>query len=355
MANTTNNAFAATSYSSHRLFIFWNDLWQCLILLKTYLVLRYLSLVIIPFKTLSMLATMTPYEVLKTVHNLARSDLFQMQIQLRYQNQLVNRNAQQRAKLLSPDFKGVSIDEILARLEDPSIEHGFQDWRNCLVFWARPPEAVRNLISSIQQRLLRVCPNLWIMKSPDLHMTALEISHSLTGQQIDVLVDQILPHAREITDYTYNHRARLVRPHLNFDTQSLALQFLPAVGEPDRSLEEDAYTYHHLRRDLFSKVQQAGIQVASRYITPSAHLTISRFITKRDFETADGEVDHEKVKDFVATIDAINRWLKEEYWPTKGNIKQGGEWTVGEEKGLECRKGTLWYGGGETVCLGKGF
>jgi hypothetical protein len=29
---------------------------------------------------------------------------------------------------------------------------------------------------------------------------------------------------------------------------------------------------------------------------------------------------------------------------------------VGEEKGLEFRKGALWYGaGGETVLLGKGF
>jgi hypothetical protein len=28
---------------------------------------------------------------------------------------------------------------------------------------------------------------------------------------------------------------------------------------------------------------------------------------------------------------------------------------VGEERGLDFRKGTLWYGGGETVRLGVGF
>jgi hypothetical protein len=28
---------------------------------------------------------------------------------------------------------------------------------------------------------------------------------------------------------------------------------------------------------------------------------------------------------------------------------------VGQEKGLDCRQGTLWYGGGETIRIGKGF
>lgn len=185
-------------------------------------------------------------------------------------------------------------------------------------------------------------------------MTALEIAHSLTKDQIEALVEQIHPHAQEIASYTYDHRARLVKPHLNYDSQSLALQFLPAIGEPRTSLGEDSYTYHHLRRDLFSKVQAAGIKVGSRYVTPSAHLTICRFVTTR--ETAEGEVDLAKVEMFVATIDEINEWLKKEYWPTENGIKEGGEWIVGKEKGLECRKGTLWYGsGGETVCLGKGF
>lgn len=187
-------------------------------------------------------------------------------------------------------------------------------------------------------------------------MTALEIAHSLTNEQIEHLVEQIKPHAQDITDYTFDHRARLVKPMLNYDTQSLALQFLPATGEPGRSLSEDRYTYHHLRRDLYTKVKQTGVEVGSRYVTPSAHLTICRFITTKDFETKDGEVDHGKMAEFVERIDEINVWLQEEYWPSEdGKIKDGVEWVVGKEKGLECRKGTLWYGGGERVCLGKGF
>ncbi|KAK5119246.1 hypothetical protein LTR85_007860 [Meristemomyces frigidus] len=81
------------------------------------------------------------------------------QIQARYDTHRTNRNTQQREKLLAADFPGVTVDGILAKLEDPTIEPGFKDWRHCLVFWARPPEKIRSLIAEIQQRLLRVAPS----------------------------------------------------------------------------------------------------------------------------------------------------------------------------------------------------
>lgn len=247
-------------------------------------------------------------------------------------------------------------DEILAKLEDPSIEPGFKDWRHCLVFWARPTEKVRNLIATVQEKLRAVVPNLWIMPPMSLHMTALEITHSLTAEEIDALVQQMQPHISEIADFTYNHRARLVKPMVSYDAQALALSFLPASGEPGKPGHEDSYTYHHLRRDLFTQCSATGVKVASRYVIPSAHLTIGRFITKKDFETVDGAVDHAKVEKLVETIEEINEWLEREYWPSEGGIKAGGEWVVGEEKGLVCRKGTLWYGaGGENIYQGKGF
>ncbi|KAF2764204.1 hypothetical protein EJ03DRAFT_282499 [Teratosphaeria nubilosa] len=276
-------------------------------------------------------------------------------IQERYEAHRTKRNSQQRHKLLASDFPGLIADEILAKLEDPTIEPEFEDWRHCLVFWARPPARVRSLIAEIQNKLKDVAPGLWIMPAASLHMTALEITHSQTSEEIDALVGKMLPAAQGITDYTIDHRARLVKPLVSYDAQALALSLLPAAGEHEHSVASDTYTYHHLRRDLHDKAQATGVKVASRYVIPSAHLTIARFITKKDFETAKGTVDHDKVATLVKVIDEINDWLKEYYWPSGTGFKEGGEWIVGEEKGLDFRKGTLWYGGGNTVRLGSGF
>ena len=271
----------------------------------------------------------------------------------------MNRNGQQKEKLLAPDFPGVTIDEILAKLENPQQNPGYEDPRHCLVFWARPTTQVKAMVAEIQQALKKVAPSLWLMPQTNLHMTALEVTHSLTAPEIDALVEQIRPHAESITDFTHDHRCRLVKPMVSFDAQALALSWLPASNEPsrgDRSAEADNYTYHHLRRDLFSLVSGTGVKVASRYVIPSAHLTIGRFITKSDFETQNGSVDRQKVAQLVEEIEKINGWLKEKYWPKEFEYaKAGSEWVVGEERGLGFRKGQLWYGAGETVRLGKGF
>jgi hypothetical protein len=59
---------------------------------------------------------------------------------------------------------------------------------------------------------------------------------------------------------------------------------------------------------------------------------------------------------FIEKLDEINEWLEDEYWPKKGRERiENGEWIVGQEKGLDCREGTLWYGGGNTVRIGRGF
>jgi hypothetical protein len=207
------------------------------------------------------------------------------------------------------------------------------------------------------------------MPQQSLHMTALEINHSLTSPEIEHLVLQFTASALEaMANYTRTHRARLVKPLLSYDSQALALSFLPAAGEPrtatsstsnlsdpERKLpDSDAYTYHHLRRDLFTQATHAGVKVGSRYVVPSAHLTIARFVREQNFD----------LEAFVGVIEGVNEWLVREFWPKSvdgdddgdGGIKEGGEWVVGEEKGLEVRKGTLWYGGGgETVVLGEGF
>lgn len=301
-------------------------------------------------------------------------------MQARYDTHRLTRIDQQKAKLLGENFHGVVIDQILRKLEDPSLEIGYVDPRHCLVFWARPPSALRGLIANIQQKLRiaaqstmscsfdgcyidHIIPDLWLMPADKLHMTTLEITHSLTNEEIQKLIDIMRSKIPEITDYTFDRRARLIKPLLSYDGAAIALSFLPAAGEGlagGRTLADDGYTYHHLRRDVYGLCESIGIEIASRYTVPSAHLTIGRFITQEDFSKVDhhGSLipDPEKMTAWINEIEDINSWLQENYWPRSGEmIKAGGEWIIGSEKGLDCRQGALWYGGGETVRLGKGF
>lgn len=83
----------------------------------------------------------------------------QTEIQSLYSAHRVTRNSQQRDKFLAPDFKEVIIDPFLLRLENPSIEPGFTDPRNCLVFWARPPDHIIKLASHLQSLLRKAAPS----------------------------------------------------------------------------------------------------------------------------------------------------------------------------------------------------
>lgn len=147
------------------------------------------------------------------------------------------------------------------------------------------------------------------------------------------------PRLEEIVNHPKTHRARLVKPLLSFDAAALAVSFVPAAER-----EEDAYTYHHLRRDFYAMSKEAGVGVTSRYIVPSAHITIARFVTSKDHEEG-GAVDLKKMERWMDKVIEINREI--DSWD--------GDWTVGEERGLDCRAGRLWYGGGKTVVKAEGF
>lgn len=193
-----------------------------------------------------------------------------------------------------------------------------------------------------------------------LHITVLEVTHSKTEEEIQHLVDQIKESVPTITDYTHQHRSRLIKPLIGYDASALALSFVPAAGEgpqTGRTLNDDKFTYHHLRRDVFELCRSAGVQVDSRYVVPSSHLTIGRFISSQDFADSTGSFDTEHMQRFVEKIEEINGWLQKEFWleHNDGQIPEGGEFNVGEETGLNCRMGTLWYGGGESVHVGEGY
>lgn len=135
------------------------------------------------------------------------------------------------------------------------------------------------------------------------------------------------------------------------------MSFLPAAGEPMTSppaadggavASGDAYTYHHLRRDVFDLAKAAGAEVASRYVVPSAHITLGRYLGQADHATLEARAA------WTAAIDRANEWLREEVWDRAGG-EYVGEWVVGQEKGIDARSGRLWYGGGRTIMTGEGF
>lgn len=199
------------------------------------------------------------------------------------------------------------------------------------------------------------------MPPENLHTTVLEVAHSLTEQEIENLV-QILEASKDVTaeqiaEYPTTHKSRLLKPMVSFDASAMALSFVPAAGESLQAGDDsDDYSYHHLRRDVFQMVRQAQLPVASRYIVPSAHVTIARFINNEEFlvQGAEGaELDRARVKLLIEKIEAINKRVESEVWPqADGTIPAEGEWIVGQQN-LVIRRGRLWYGGGETVSMGS--
>lgn len=203
-------------------------------------------------------------------------------------------------------------------------------------------------------------------------MTVLEVAHSQTESEIEGLLRRIEPMLPEITDYTFHHPTKLIKPFLSYDNQALALGFLPASSDESKTFPDakNTYTYHHLRRDIYNLCRITGVNIGSRYVVPSAHLTLARFILSDAETNLNGSSSDDrgqrpsaseetKMAQWVGLLEDINGWLRAEYWPQKsdgsGMKEAEGEWAVGDEKGLECRMGTLWYGGGRSVRVGKGF
>lgn len=195
-----------------------------------------------------------------------------------------------------------------------------------------------------------------------MHLTTLEVTHSRTPLEVTTLVDQMRPTLPALLNYTLTHRSRLVRPMLSYDLAAIAVSFLPAAGEPVTSPPptatghtqdvghqiDDAYTYHHLRRDVFDLARTTGVDIASRYVVPSAHITLGRYLTQGDHATPEMRMQ------WVRAIDEVNGWLEREVWD-RADGDFVGEWIVGHEKGLDARRGSLWYGGGKTIMMGEGF
>ncbi|KAK1141470.1 hypothetical protein N8T08_009010 [Aspergillus melleus] len=284
------------------------------------------------------------------------------EIQSRYETHRRTRNERFNIALLSRDFNGWQTDEILQKLHAQETGGGsdgedFVDPRHNLNISALPPQHIRDLVAEIQGDIRDVASSMWFTPADYLHMTTLEIAPGRTEEEIESLVARIQRTGAlsELADYAFHHRTRLINPIISYDTSAMALSFVTAA--------DDEYTYHHLRRDLCNSVAATGISPASRYVVPSAHITIARFITQEGFlregsgTDAEGGVDEERVAELVERIEQTNEKLRKRYWSREkvGHAPAKGDWVVGQEQGLVFKKGRSWYGGGEKVFEGKGF
>lgn len=331
-----------------------------------------------------------------------------------YQTHRLTRLTQQRAALTSPTFPGLNTDPILSRLlhEEslpPAKRTGYKDERHNIVLWARPPSRVIHLIARVQDRLreTQLGRGRTVHSQPleKLHLTVFEVAHSLSlkGQEerLGCISEGLVQESTAFcaVQAEKGRKARVGRPMVVYDGRAVAVSWIPVVsstargrvgraredgevadeaaaedkdgvgghdrvGDRDGELENDGeggdagdegYTYHHLRRDLWALFNEHDVPVASRYVLPSCHMTIARFVSLSDASpkgsSSAPEADileaPEEMRAFVEKIDEINAWLEGEY------AGEEGEWVVGEEKGLDFRIGTCWYGGGETVRLGR--
>ncbi|KAI1863200.1 uncharacterized protein JN550_009726 [Neoarthrinium moseri] len=248
------------------------------------------------------------------------------------------RNIDSRQKLLQHEFHGIQADQVLANLiSDPE----YVDIRNNLCVWARPTQALIELVDFIQGELQMMAPGLWIAPASWLHMTVVEIVHSQPDDVVKQTVIQLLQCLSALVNLVLEHPVVLGRPQLNYDDATVTMTFVP-IGERE-------YTYLHLRRDIANMCTEHGVEVGSRYFTTSSHITIVRFVDSAGLETRASR------KAWVEKIEGLNSELREKYW--RRNLGEGpskaGQWMIGAERGLEVRKGRLWYGGGETVQYGK--
>ncbi|KFY20792.1 hypothetical protein V491_03422 [Pseudogymnoascus sp. VKM F-3775] len=163
-----------------------------------------------------------------------------------------------------------------------------------------------------------------------MHLTTLEITHSLPPRAIAPLLSVLDPAITALVSYPSTHPSRLVKPLLSFDASAVALSFIPA--------DDGKFTYHHLRRSLFEMAKSTGIEIESRYVVPSAHITLCRFLETKDHAT------EEKMRGWIEKLEGINGWLVKNYWA--GNAPEDLEWMVDE---LALWVGRVWYGDGEMV------
>lgn len=200
---------------------------------------------------------------------------------------------------------------------------------NCLVIWTRPPPPIIALIQKLQNRIASlVGPDLHIIRTGDLHLSVIELSHRHSVAQLRSVTDEVgIARIQKILDLisTLASKPKLGLPQLNFDKMGIALNFLP--------LNEPPYTYHHLRSDMHALALESGVSIDMCYTAPSAHVTLGRFVGNAFFDSKGAR------EEFVKVVQGVNDELRR-----LSESDDGLKWVVGESASLELQLGYLKFG-----------
>ncbi|KAI9727354.1 MAG: hypothetical protein M1828_006974 [Chrysothrix sp. TS-e1954] len=317
-------------------------------------------------------------------------------IRTTYASHRLSRLQTQTTLFNSPSHTGPTPDPILsALLASPPEEANGIDKRTNLVFWARPPGRIRDLIAECQDRLKTVLGvGVWYPTVERTHMTILEVASGRSDEVVGEIIERMRDAVGYLTDLSpqtrgggaggdtaqgmggthwAQGRSRLDTPTLVFDGTGVALTYLPSVATPlgdsaagladppaggnEEARCGGAYTHHHLRRDLYDALIRStggSVEPQARYVSPSAHFTIARFVDLEACgsrsEGSGGELlsCREGRLQFVRAVERVNEWLREVWSGRRGEWMgwEGGVWVMDRERDNEAVRSK----GLETQC-----
>lgn len=158
-------------------------------------------------------------------------------------------------------MSGPVLDRILIQ----ELHSPHTDMRCGVNIICRPAIDVVEYIVAIQQYLSEFEPDQYYYPPSDLHLTLVEICHSRTPEDVSLIADVVGSKIRRIAAVTA--LPKVDSPMLVFDAHAVALNFLPV----DEALQN---ARHSIREGLVN----LGIPVDSRHETPTAHVTLMRYI-----------------------------------------------------------------------------
>ncbi|CUM65865.1 uncharacterized protein PRCAT00003515001 [Priceomyces carsonii] len=218
------------------------------------------------------------------------------------------------------DYNRRMLERLLSTMKinvDPILAGVTEDNRYTCGIVARPSESLTEkvqLIQNIIKSSVKANQALWFLPPELLHLTVLEIALLLPKSSIMKIVEEVLPHIETILRIA-NDGPVLNEPLICFDSNAIAVSFT-SVGKCSS----------RYRQDVFESVSLYDIKAQPRYLSPTMHITIVRFVK---------ELDEEDIKSLLQKVDELNSSIQNFEWKvSKCELNYGLGWYGQPKKGI---------------------